>query len=46
VNTLFQAEESSLGRGRRIAVVIAGLVIIGLALWAGIAMALRVASGL
>jgi hypothetical protein len=43
MNTLFQAEEPSLGK--RIAVVIAGVMLLCSALWVGIAMALRVASG-
>jgi hypothetical protein len=43
VNTLFQAEEASVGN--RIAVVVVGVMLLGTALWVGIAMALRVASG-
>ena len=45
MNSLFRAEESSFGTAKRIAVVIAGVMLLSLALWAGIEMALRVASG-
>ena len=45
MNSLFHAEESSFRTAKRIGVVVAGLVILGLAMWAGIEMALRVASG-
>jgi len=45
MNSLFQAEETSFRTAKRIGVVVAGLVILGLAMWAGIEMALRVASG-
>jgi hypothetical protein len=45
MNTLFQAEESSFDTVKRIVVVVAGLALLGLAVWAGIAMALRVAQG-
>ena len=45
MNSLFHAEESSFRTAKRIAVVVAGLVILGLAMWAGMEMALRVASG-
>ena len=43
MNTLFQAEE--LSARKRIAIVAAGVVLLGLALWAGITMGLIVASG-
>jgi hypothetical protein len=43
MNTLFQADEPSIGK--RVAVVIAGVMLVGLGLWAGISMGLRVASG-
>jgi hypothetical protein len=45
MNSLFHAEESSLTAAKRIAVVVAGMGLLGLALWAGAVMALRVASG-
>ena len=45
MNSLFHTEESPFRTAKRIAVVVAGLVILGLAMWAGIEMALRVASG-
>ena len=45
MNSLFQAEEPSFRTAKRIGVVVAGLVLLGLAMWVGIAMALRVASG-
>jgi hypothetical protein len=45
MNSLFQAEESSFATAKRIAVVVAGMGLLGLALWAGVVMALRVASG-
>ena len=43
MNTLFQAEQPSIGK--RIAVVVVGVMLLSGALWAGIAMGLRVASG-
>ena len=43
VNTLFQAEEPQIGK--RIAVVVVGVMLLGGALWVGIAMALHVVSG-
>ena len=43
MNSLFHADEPSVGK--RIAVVVVGVMLIGSALWVGIAMALRVASG-
>jgi hypothetical protein len=43
MNTLFQTEEPSVRK--RIAIVVAGVVVSGLALWAGIKMFLIVASG-
>ena len=42
MNGLFHAEESSFGTGRRIAMVVVGMVLIGLALVAGVAIALLV----
>ena len=45
MNSLFHAEESSFATAKRIAVVVAGMGLLGLALWAGAVMALRVASG-
>lgn len=45
MNSLFHTEESSFRTAKRIASVVAGLAILGLAMWAGIEMALRVASG-
>ena len=43
MNTLFQAEEPSVRK--RIAIVVAGMVLVGFGLWAGITMGLIVASG-
>jgi hypothetical protein len=43
MNTLFQAEEPSIGQ--RIAVMVVGVMLLGGALWVGIAMVLRIASG-
>ena len=43
MNTLFQAEEPQIGK--RIAVVVVGVMLLGGALWVGIAMALHVVSG-
>ena len=45
MNGLFHAEESSFGTGKRIATVLVGMVLIGLALLAGVAMALLVGAG-
>ena len=45
MNSLFQAEESSFATAKRIAVVVAGMGLLGLALWAGAVMAWRVVSG-
>jgi hypothetical protein len=45
MNTLFQAEESSFRAAKRIAVVVAGMGLLGLALWIGVVMAWHVASG-
>jgi hypothetical protein len=45
MNSLFQAEESSFATAKRIAVVLAGIGLLGLALWGGAVMVLRVASG-
>jgi hypothetical protein len=42
MNGLFHVEESSFGTGKRIAVVVAGVVLVGLALLAGVVMALLV----
>jgi hypothetical protein len=43
MNSLFQVEEPSIGK--RIAIVFVGVMLLGSALWVGIAMVLRVASG-
>lgn len=43
MNTLFQVDEPSIAK--RVAVVIAGVVLLGVGVWAGIVMALRLASG-
>jgi uncharacterized membrane protein len=45
MDSLFHAVESSFGTGRRIAMVVVGIVLIGLALLAGVAMALLVGAG-
>ena len=43
MNTLFQVEEPSVRK--RIAIVVAGVLLLGLALWAGITMGLTLMSG-
>lgn len=45
MNTLFQAEESSLSKGKKVAIAIVGLAVLGFAVWGGVAMAWRLASG-
>jgi hypothetical protein len=45
MNSLFHAQESSFGTGKRLAVVVAGVVLVGLALLAGVVMALLVGAG-
>jgi hypothetical protein len=45
MNSLSHAEESSFGTGKRIAMVVVGMVLIGLALLAGVTMALLVGAG-
>jgi hypothetical protein len=45
MNSLFHAAEASFGTGRRIAMVVVGMVLIGLALFAGVAIALLVGAG-
>ena len=45
MTSLFQAEESSFRTAKRIAVVVAGMGLLGLALWVGVVMAWHVASG-
>jgi len=45
MNTLFQAEESSFRTAKRIAVVVAGMGLLGLALWVGAVMVWHLASG-
>ena len=45
MNGLFHAEEASFGTGKRIAMVVVVMVLIGLALLAGVAMALLVGAG-
>lgn len=45
MNTLFQAEESSLSTSKKVAIVIVALALLGLAVWGGVEMAWRLASG-
>ena len=45
MNSLFQVQESSFGTGKRIAVVVAGMLLVVLALLAGVVMALLVGAG-
>lgn len=45
MNTLFQAEESSLSTSKKIALAIVVLGLLGLAVWGGVEMAWRLASG-
>ena len=45
MNTLFQAEESSLSTSKKVALAIVVLGLLGLAVWGGVEMAWRLASG-
>jgi hypothetical protein len=45
MNTLFQAEESSLSTSKKVAIAVVGLALLGLAVWGGVEMAWRLASG-
>ena len=45
MNTLFQAEESSLSTSKKVALAIVALAFFGLAVWGGVEMAWRLASG-
>lgn len=45
MNTLFQAEESSLSTSKKVAIAIVSLALLGLAVWGGVEMAWRLASG-
>lgn len=45
MNTLFQAEESSLSKGKKVAIAIVALAVFGFAVWGGVEMAWRLASG-
>ena len=45
MNTLFQAEESSLSKSKKVAIAIVALAVLGFAVWGGVAMAWRLASG-
>ena len=45
MNTLFQAEASSLSTSKKVAIVIVALALLGLAVWGGVEMAWRLASG-
>ena len=45
MNTLFQAEESSVSATKKVAIAIVALAFLGLAVWGGVEMALRLASG-
>jgi len=45
MNTLFQAEESSLSKSKKVAIAIVALAFLGFAVWGGVEMAWRLASG-
>lgn len=45
MNSLFQAEESSVGTGKRVVIAIVALALLGLGVWGGVEMAWRLASG-
>ena len=45
MNTLFQAEESSLSKSKKVAIAIVALAVLGFAVWGGVEMAWRLASG-
>ena len=45
MNSLFQAEEASLSRSKKVAIAIVTLALFGLATWGGVEMAWRLASG-
>jgi hypothetical protein len=45
MNSLFQAEEASLSTSKKVAIAIVALALLGLALWGGVEIAWRLASG-
>lgn len=45
MNTLFQAEDASIARRKRIAIALVAVALLSLALWAGVAMASHLMSG-
>ncbi len=45
MNTLFQAEDSSLSKRKKVAIAIVALAVLGFAVWGGAEMAWRLASG-
>ena len=45
MNTLFQAEESSVSTGKKVVIAIVALALIGLGVWGGVEIAWRLASG-
>ena len=45
MNTLFQADESSLSKSKKVAIAIVALAVLGFAVWGGVEMAWRLASG-
>ena len=45
MNTLFQAEESSLSTGKKVVIAIVALALLGLGVWGGVEIAWRLASG-
>ena len=45
MNSLFQAEEGSSNTGKKVAITIAIISVLGLVLWGGLQMALRLMSG-
>jgi hypothetical protein len=45
MNSLFQAEEASLSTSKKVAIAIVTLALLGLALWGGVEIAWRLASG-
>lgn len=45
MNTLFQADESSLSKSKKVAIAIVSLAVLGFAVWGGVEIAWRLASG-
>ena len=45
MNTLFQAEESSRSKSKKVAIAIVALAVLGFAVWGGVEIAWRLAAG-